>query len=238
MNTVAYLTIKRIDPAAIVLAPSATQRVGNRWLAAYAAAGGYRYSDAINFHLYPLPDQGPEGSINLLRTARQLLADKGIRKPVWNTEINYGHAIGGHGMRYPLSTNKQAAYISRTYLLAHSNGIARTYWYAWSNNHNVSVETANADGSTTAAGRALVTTSQWMRGKMTPCTVDRLGTYSCAFTYARDKGVVKWNPNRTVTVVAPAYTGYRQDMYGKKITTRAGAKVALGFAPVMFRTSR
>ncbi|HEX8496837.1 MAG TPA: hypothetical protein VF661_06545, partial [Actinomycetales bacterium] len=94
--------------------------------------------------------------------------------------------------------------------------------------------TRNAPPST-----AWMTTASWLRGgRMTPCTTDRSGTYSCTIHYARGKGVVRWNPRANVSVVAPWRTGYRQDVYGKKTKTRAGQRVRVGIAPVLFRTSK
>ncbi|MBC7638946.1 MAG: hypothetical protein H7231_04080, partial [Rhodoferax sp.] len=104
LSSLAYRTIKRIDRLAVVAAPSATLRgSGTTWLSHYANVGGFRYADVINVPAYPLPQDGPEGAAVLIRRAREVLAAKNIRLPVWNTEINYGHAVGGIGTTHELS---------------------------------------------------------------------------------------------------------------------------------------
>lgn len=249
LNSLAYRTIKRIDPKAVVVAPSATLRGnGATWLSHYAQAGGFRYSDAINLHPYPKPEGRPEDGIVLMRRAVAVLASKGVTLPVWSTEINYGMPVGGKGGRYPLSTIEQSAFVSRTFLLALSDGVARTYWYSWSGAPTLSVQmTTDAEQvlGTPPTSRnappaiAWVVTEAWLRGgRMTPCTTDRSGTYSCTIAYTRGKGVVRWNPRANVSVVAPWRTGYRQDIYGRKKRTRAGERVRVGIAPVLFRTSK
>ena len=183
-----------------------------------------------------------------MRRAVAVLASKGVRLPVWSTEINYGMPVGGKGGRYPLTMIQQSAFVSRTFLLALSEGIARTYWYSWSGSPTLSVQmTTDAEpplgtelGTRSAPpAKAWVVTNGWLRdGRMTPCTTDRSGTYSCTIQYARGKGVVRWNPRANVSVVAPWRTGYRQDIYGKKTRARAGERVRVGIAPVLFRTSK
>ena len=238
LNSLAYLTIKRIDPKAVVVAPSSTLRQGHGWLVKYALAGGFRYSDAINLHAYPRPEAGPEDGIALINRARTALKALGNTKPVWNTEINYGMPVGGVG-RHPLPADKQSAYVARTYLLAHSNRIARTYWYAWSNSPYLGVAMTSADGLSNArAAKAFTVVAGWMRGRSAPCVQDKGGTFTCTIAYAKGSGVVRWNPRKAVTVRAPRYTHSRQDVDGRSVRTRAGWKVRIGSSPVLFRTSR
>ena len=238
LNSLAYRTIKRIDPKAVVVAPSSTLRQGNGWLVRYAQAGGFRYSDAINVHAYPRPEAGPEDGIALVNRARAALKAMGIVKPVWNTEMNYGMPVGGVG-RHPLRADKQSAYVTRTYLLAHSNRIARTYWYAWTSAPYLGVSMTSADGLSNArAAKAYTVVAAWMRGRSVPCVVDRAGTYSCTISYARGTGVVRWNPKKAVAVVAPKYTRSRQDVYGRTLRTRGDWKIRVSDSPVLFRTSR
>jgi len=249
LNSLAYRTIKHIDPRATVLAPSATLRgSGLTWLTHYAQAGGFRYSDGINVHAYPKPEALPEDAMFLLRRARDTLAARGVRLPVYDTEINYGMPIGGVGPRYPLTSMQQAAFVSRTYLLAQSERVARTYWYSWTNAPSLSVEMTEPglpglaglpQGTRNAPpARAFVVATGWLKGAMTPCTIDRSGTYACTIRYSRGSGVVRWNPRANVSVKAPAYTYSRQDLYGRATRTRAGYRVRVGITPVLFRTYR
>lgn len=240
LNSLAYRTIKRIDPRATVAAPSVTLRgSGITWLSHYARYGGFRYSDAVNVHAYPLPAGTPEDSVRLMKRARAVLAAQGVRLPMWDTEINYGHSIAGIGPSYPLTSNQQAAFVVRTYLLGTSNGIARTYWYDWSAWPGLSVAMTLPNSRVNAPpAKAFVMVAAWMRGRMAPCTIDRAGTYTCTIAYARGSGVVTWNPVRTVTVTAPRFTRYRQNVYGSTAWTASGQRIRIGYSPTLFRTSR
>ncbi len=249
LNSLAYRTIKGIDPRATVLAPSATLRGnGITWLTHYAQAGGFRYSDGINVHAYPKPEGTPEDAIGLLRRARDTLAARGVKLPVYDTEINYGMPVGGKGSRTELTQVQQSAFVARTYLLAQSERVARTYWYSWTNAPSLSVQMTQPglpglaglpQGTRNAPpAQAFVVVSGWLKGSMAPCTVDGSGTYACTIRYSRGTGVVRWNPKANVSVKAPAYTTTRQDVYGKVTRTRAGSRVRVGIAPVLFRTTR
>lgn len=249
LSSLAYRTIKRIDPRATVLAPSATLRgSGLTWLTHYAQAGGFSYADGINVHAYPKPEGTPEDAMALLRRARDTLAARGVRLPVYDTEINYGMPVGGKGSRAELTAVQQSAFVARTYLLAQSEKVARTYWYSWTNAPSLSVQMTEPglpglagipQGTQNAApARAFVVVAGWLKGSMAPCTIDRSGTYSCTVRYSRGTGVVRWNPKANVSVKAPAYTTTRQDVYGKITRTKAGSRVRVGIAPVMFRTTR
>ena len=78
--------VKRADPSASVLSPSVTLRGGTKDPRKFAKAGGYRYSDAVNIHGYPMPTAGPEAGVALVDRARHAIAGfKGGRKPIWNT---------------------------------------------------------------------------------------------------------------------------------------------------------
>jgi len=240
LSSLAYRTIKRVDPAAVVTAPSASLRgSGTTWLSHYANAGGFRYADAINVHAYPRPEGTPEDAAALIRTVRSVLAAKGVKKPVWNTEINYGHPIGGIGATYPLTVDQQSAFVSRTYLLGRSDDVARTYWYDWSALPFLSVQMTKPMSLDNAPpGEAFVVARAWLRGRMAPCTIDRAGTYRCTVIYPKGRGVVYWNPRRSVTVTTPPYTGYQQNVYGVTSPSRAGRKVRVSYSPLLFRTSR
>jgi len=240
LSSLAYRTIKRIDRLAAVAAPSATLRgSGTTWLSHYANVGGFRYVDAINVHAYPRPQDGPEEAAALIRRAREVLAAKGIRLPVWNTEINYGHAVGGIGATHELSVRDQAAFVARTYLLGRSDRVARTYWYDWSSHQALSVRMTRPGSDQSALpATAFVVTRAWLRGRMAPCAVDRAGTRSCTVIYAKGRAVVTWNPHRVVTVTTRANTVYQQNVLGQTWPVRAGRRVRVGSSPMLFRTYR
>lgn len=89
------------------------------------------------------------------------------------------------------------------------------------------------------AGTALTTVRHWMNGKMLPCTVKhKTGGYSCLIDYGHgNRGVVRWNPKRTVTMHAPKgttlMTDYRGQTHHKPIK-----RVRVGEFPVLYLLQR
>ena len=234
--------VRSVDPSARVLSPGFATRGGGdrRWLGRWAKAGGGRHVDVMSLHLYPGPTGTPEDSMSLLRASRAVLAASGVRKPVWNTEVNYGMPFGGGQAALPLSAAKQAAYVVRTYLLNRANGVDRVYWYSWDGRGILGVVMSGDDRVSAAApGRAFGTVSSWMRGaRLRGCSTSPGGTTTCRLAYARGTGTVVWNARRTVSVKAPKGTKSRVSMLGVTSGARAGSTMRVGPAPVLLRTTR
>lgn len=129
LQRAAWREVKAVDPHATVTGPSVTLRTGTgpRYLAAFAAAGGFRWAQAVNVHAYPEPDAGPARAVALTVAARDSL---GVQLPVWVTEINYGMPWGG-GTPRVMGTDAQARYVARTYRLMWAAGVRRVCWYNW-----------------------------------------------------------------------------------------------------------
>ncbi len=241
LASLANRTIKRIDRHAIVTSPSATVRgaTGRRWMRNYARAGGLRWADVINQHLYPHPDAGPEAAIDLLRDFRaHMRRVPGGSKAIWNTEINYGLRHLSTHRRVPISADDQVAFVLRTYLLGWTNGLRRVYWYDWSSARFLGVRMTTGSGATTAAspGQALLTAERWMGGRVGKCTSTRRGLYTCLIDYGRGRrGVVHWNPRRASPVTAPRGTTSWVDQLGVSHPVTARLRMAVGGAPVLFR---
>jgi hypothetical protein len=229
--------IKRADPKALVLGPSVTLRTGTTYLRAFAKAGGYRFADVVNIHGYPPPRVGPEGGAAMVaRARREISSYPGGRKPIWNTELNYGlrtPANGGDPTR--LSTRRQAAYIARAYLLNWSEGVQRLVWYDWSTAAFLGVRLSAGGPAAAPPGRAFATVSQWMRGRVSPCTVGRRGVYRCTIRFSAHRwGLVRWVPSGQRVTVAPTGTYARRDVFNRATPTRSMAHVAIGCSPVLF----
>jgi hypothetical protein len=244
LASLAYRTIKKVDRRAIVTSPSITLRGGNgkRWMPVYARLGGLRFADVINVHMYPEASAAPEESIVLLERFRAAMRRvPGGRKPIWNTEINYGmrrHLPGVPTIGVPMTLDKQLAYVLRTYLLGWSNGIRRTYWYDWSSAPLLGIKMVDRHGQTSAAGLAFSRIRQWMSGRVAPCrsTGGRYGLYTCTIDYGQGlRGRVQWSPGHRTTVRAPRGTTGMVNTRGTVRTLKGGARVRLGEAPVLFR---
>jgi hypothetical protein len=229
--------VKRADPKASVLGPSVTLRTGTSYLIAFAKAGGYRYADVVDIHGYPEPAAGPEGGIALVEQARREISKyPGGRKPIWNTELNFGlrTAAGGGGPTY-LSSRRQAAYVVRAYVLNWSHGVRRLAWYNWSTAPFLGIRMSAGGQRASAPGAAFGTVQNWMRGRMSPCTVGRYGVYDCTVRYSAHRwGSIRWMPNGTRLTHPPQGTFLRRGIGCAAKPTTAHTRVRIGYSPVVF----
>ena len=134
----AYDIIKRIDPAATVVAPSTGTRLGGPFKSFYpkylAALKAYGWPvDVWAAHTYPASLGTPVDRAALAKLWQQTLAAAGApAKPLWDTENNFG--LKGPGPQNPdvdLEGTKAADWVARTYLDALRLNISRVYWYRW-----------------------------------------------------------------------------------------------------------
>jgi hypothetical protein len=191
--------IHEVDPAAIVVSPSATESKGLAWLSEFLAKGGGQYVDVIGYHLYVNP-QPPEAMVPLIQQIRQIMANNGQgSKPIWNTEANWFSP-----KPFP-SGDLAAAYLARSYILNWAADVQRLYWYAW-DNHAVLVTTTQQDSQTlTPAGQAYRSVYQWLVGaRMDGCQQDANHTFVCQLNRNGSPQWIVWNPDSVRTFALPS----------------------------------
>lgn len=196
------------------------------------------YVNAVSLQLYPLPTGSPEDSMSILAQDRKILAKYRVRKPIWNTEINYGLS-GPHNVA-PVSASRQAANVSRTLVLNASADVKRVFWYTWGNTTIANTRTTGPNGfSLTLAGKAFGVTRSWLvDAQARGCSRSSSGTYTCTFRYARGVRRVYFNPNRTVTL---SIRGATTDQLVDGTTHRYRAhtlRLRVGAVPVMVVSAR
>jgi hypothetical protein len=258
-----------VDPGATVVAPSFAVRLQGqrRWLSRYVSqrvAGRpvWRSYDVSALSLYPMATYGdrtggPEDAVAMLGDVRRRLARAHVpgSMPLWATEINYGLPSGappGHLAATPISEDRQAANVIRTYLLAAAAGVSRVYWYRYDWNELPASAGGGTLGNTllsdtrdhtvvTPAGAALTTVERWLRGRLVgvgghrPCARDRRGTYTCIVRQHGATRTILWNPFRRVTVDVPGRVP--DDQLGRPSADTRTSKLEIGYHPVMV-TSR
>ena len=125
--------IRRIDPTAKVIAASSTVRLTsafNRFFPAYLAELRRRSwpVDVFAIHTYGPSTASPALRQKYIAKARAELREaRAPRRPLWDTEVNYG--IAGPGARYPdkdLTPWQSAVFTSQTFLDSVRLKIART----------------------------------------------------------------------------------------------------------------
>ena len=134
----AYDIIKRIDPSAIVVAPSTGTRLSGAFMKFYPKflaglkAQGWPI-DVWSAHTYPASLGTPVDRAKLAYAYTAVLEQAGAPKlPFWDTENNFG--LKGPGPQNPdvdIEGEKAASWVARTYLDALDIGMSRVYWYRW-----------------------------------------------------------------------------------------------------------
>jgi hypothetical protein len=120
----------------MVLAASTTTRATNAFVTNYG-----EYLDALKdlgwpvdgytVHSYPIASAGPVERVGELGQFKTMLALRGAPvKPIWDTELNYGLAGLGEGVRR-IDDATGAAYIAQSYIQSIQYGIDSTFWYMW-----------------------------------------------------------------------------------------------------------
>ncbi len=267
LTRVVHTVRDQVDPGATVVAPSFAMRLSSerRWFSHYQAqrVGGKpvsHYYDVNAVSLYPMPTYGgrtggPEDAMALLGNVRHRLTSAGVpvSKALWATEINYGVQTGtpGHLSADPISERRQVANVIRTYLLGAARGLSRVFWYRYDWGRlpesegggtlgNTLLSTPGSPDQITAAGQAVATAAEWMKGRLTgsngkqPCAQDKKGTYTCVVHYAGGVRRIYWNPQHGARVPVPPNADFRQTSTGKVRTVGRGTTtMRVGYRPVM-----
>jgi hypothetical protein len=189
----AHNIIKSVDPAAVIVSPSATGAHGTPWLSEFLSKGGGQFVDVIGYHFYVTP-KPPEEMVPLVQSVKQIMANQGVdEKPLWGTES--GWLPPAHIGTEELG----AAYLARSYILLCASGVQRFYWYAWDNHRWVSIETTEQDSRTlTPAGRSYGVIQNWLVGaRLDWCNDDTGGTWVCQLNRNEKPEWIVWNPDGT-----------------------------------------
>lgn len=243
MARIAHETVKAVDPAAVLVSPSPTGwsgggdwgRGGLDWMADYLAQGGGAYADVIGYHLY---GASPEGQVApLARRVQRVLADAGVSKPVWNTEIgwctvapttpyqNTGFDLCDAPERR-ISPSTVADYVLRTYILLDAAGVERTYWYSWDNGF--------MGISSGAPLRAYSTVIDWLGSRaVSACTGTTFLTCEARDRAGREAHFI-WSTVGDTTFTVPAGWGAAMIRTVDGHTVRVDSRpIAVGSQPIL-----
>jgi hypothetical protein len=237
-----YDVVRSVSRTARVVAPAyvtrtATQRrlLGRFYAQRVAGRPVASFVDVVSLQLYPSRTGTPETSMQALAADRAILAARGVRKPIWNTEINYG-LVAGRVAAKP--GDVQRAYVARTFLLNAASGIQRVFWYAWDSGNVANTRMTYSSGAVGPGGTALRVVRGWMTGqRMHTCQRLTGGTYLCTLTSSGSVRRVFWNPSRTASVGLPvgARTVHRLDGSSSRAT---GERLRVNSTPVMVQSPR
>ena len=180
--------------------------------------------DAISVHLYPVnPRQGPDARVASIEAVRRVMRTVGLKKQLWDTEVNYGDRRTATNQVVP-KPKKAATYVARTYLDSARYDLARTFWYGWDIDV-LGISMTNPDGSSTRAGQAFLTMSDWLSGQTWKGCRTSGGVTTCRVGSAR---VLYASGKRTVK--RPAGVKTKCTLSGK--CSPAPASIKVSSAPI------
>jgi len=228
----AHQIIKRIDPAALILAPSTDKISGPPWLASFLSTGGAGSVDVIAFHGYW--SSQAEDIVTVVANFRAVAAAHGLSGlPMWDTESSWAYTST---MSLP-PASEQVAYIAKSYLLHWSLGVDRFSWYAYDANSPWGTLYTSPTGET-ATALSYRETYKWMIGatltapcsnaanKVWICPLSRTGGYSAEAV---------WISNSSAKFAVPKqYTQYL-DLAGATHPIANGV-VTIGDQPILLQT--
>ena len=136
--------LKRIDPGiTVVSAGSAGGGPNIDYLDKFLGAGAANCIDVVAHHFY-VYRYGPEAMVPIIRAVRAVMTKNKVDTlPLWGTEVGWwiantdGRAdsalVAKGGWRRLDAGIEAGATIQRAFLLARAEGVARLYWYTWTN---------------------------------------------------------------------------------------------------------
>lgn len=241
----AHAIIKSVDPAAIVVSPSATmitRTSTQNWVGAFAAKGGYAYADRVAVHLYTESHDGvidwPERSIGLVATVRSILSRNGVSKPLWDTETA---EEPDSDKPFPGTAQQAADWVSRYLLMGLYNRLGRSYFYGWGST-GLALKVQDAGAPPTPAGAAMAQLLGWMRGAaIRYCghgTADGLPPtmWQCGFAYGTGEyAVIRWTDSGTVSYGTGQGTYEVERIGGQAEPAQPGQTMTISGTPVIVR---
>lgn len=183
----AYDIIKRIDPAANVVAPSTGTRLGGpfkKFYLPYLRALKDRGwpIDIFAAHTYPSALGQTKDRAALAKAYTAMLRSVGApNKPIWDTENNFG--LAGPGPANPeqdIEGTTASDWVAETYLDALRLGFSRVYWYRWTTGYDDmwGIQMYND----TPGATAFKTLESWIVGATFGGCTTKGGAVTCKFT--------------------------------------------------------
>ncbi|NDU76397.1 cobalamin ABC transporter substrate-binding protein, partial [Actinomadura sp. DSM 109109] len=211
---------------------------GRRWLARFAALGGFRSCDVVAVKLHPRRGDGPpEEMTELAALIYNTLHNQGVHLPMWGT--GPAHSIP---TVTPLKEAEANNHAVRYFLAGLYARFGRMYFYSWGV-RNLPLVLQVEGGPPTRAALFVQRLQQWLDGaRIRSCghgQADGLppGAWQCRFQLAGDgeEGAVRWMAKGTARM--PAEPGaYRIDhLDGGTSGVRPGSPVRLTERPVLVR---
>ncbi len=236
MTKRAYDIIKKIDPAAKVVAASPALRLKSavdRFYPAYLkelAAMNWPI-DALAIHTYPDAKGDPAARGVIIKGIKDVITAAGAPATLelWDTELNYG--LAGLGLpKTDITGAKAAGFIVRTYVDDLRYGVNRSYWYIWTQTPKEWLGVQAYPGS--EAEQGFFALDNWVTGASYDGCTENGNAVTCNFSKAGAKWIVAWAETGTAQYTAPEGTQLVCDPLANCTETAAGTGITLTEVPV------
>jgi hypothetical protein len=223
----------------LVLAASTGTRATNAFVTNYGdyldnLAGLNWPVDGYTVHSYPIASAGPVERVAELGQFKTMLALRGAPvKPIWDTELNYGLAGLGEGVRR-IDDATGAAYIAQSYIQSIQYGIDVTYWYMWTGTRGYfDLLGVQLDPATPISNAVWNNLRGILNGtRMTRCT-ESANVYACQFSPGGGAPfTMLWTSEGTAEVNMAGLGTQACDLLGNACTPAVNNVVTAGMLPV------
>ena len=237
----ARVALNSVGSGAALVAASTTVRAkgpvgkfGKAYGAAMRKAGAWSAVNAVSAHFYPPAKEGPATRAKYIKTMKKYYKRYGAgRKPLWDTEMNYGDTRSYMKVKRQYTGTTAATYVARTYIDSMRYGVYRVFWYGWDINVlGTDMTSRTPDRSLTPGGKAFLEIQDWMVGKTwLGCKVKAKITTCTMRAPGGEKQTIRYSAKaRTFTVPSGARAVRTLD--GSTLPG-AGSKIRLTSQPVL-----
>ena len=142
-------------------------KFGKAYGAAMRKAGAWRCGQCRVRALLPAAPRRarPRGSSYIKKIKKYYKKYGAGRKPLWDTEMNYGDTRTYMKVKRQYTGTTAATYVARTYIDSMRYGVYRVFWYGWDINVLGTDMTSRARQPDVRAARPSSRSSDWMVGK-------------------------------------------------------------------------
>ena len=233
----AYDIIKKIDPSALVVSASPSLRLTasfDKFFPAYLQALKKLDwpVDVIAVHTYPKADGDPVDRGELIQKAQAEMKKAGAPAdmPLWDTELNYGLAGPGALPKQEITGIDAAGWVVRTYIDDLRYGVARSYWYIWTQKPYDLLGIQAYPGSDAEQG--FFALENWVIGSVFSGCETEGDAVVCSFDRDGQTSVVVWADTGQATYTAPEGAQLVCDPLANCTETEPGAQINLTTVPI------
>lgn len=236
---------KAAGSKATVVSPAVALRLASqrKWTLEYfkQSIGGvrvHRYIDAIAIDPFPEQKGSPEDSYAIMKGIRRSLAGIGVRKPIWNNEINYGVPGGGATTTTRYSVAKQRSYVIRTYVLSAAARMQRTYWLGWFTSPIMAINMADSTGRALGPGKSYAVVRSWLnKTNFKGCTTKK-GVWVCTAKKGDEVRTIYWKRSGNAKITTPRSTIRVENQNGAVDDQGGRTSVRVTSRPIMVASQR